>query len=85
MTSVLTRIKIGGKNFETLVDLDKALEFKKTQKGNISEIIEIDAIFSDSKKGMHASESDLEKAFKTKDINEIVKKIILSGEFQIAA
>ena len=85
MTSVLARIKINGKNFETLVDLDKALEFKRTQKGNISEIIEIDAIFTDSKKGMHASESDLEKAFKTKDINEIVKKIILSGEVQIPA
>ncbi|MEM3112996.1 MAG: ribosome assembly factor SBDS [Candidatus Pacearchaeota archaeon] len=83
MTSVLARIKIDGKNFETLVDLDKALEFKKTQKGDISEIIEIESIFSDSKKGMHASESDIQKAFKTKDINEIVKKIILNGEIQI--
>jgi ribosome maturation protein SDO1 len=83
MTNVISRIKAGGKNFEILVDVDKAVEFKKTGKGSIGEIIAIDRIFTDSKKGFHASEKDLEEAFKTKDINAIAEKIIKSGEIQL--
>ena len=43
------RIKKAGKDFEILVDLDKAMAFKKGDGGN--DFLEADAIFSDSNKG----------------------------------
>ncbi|MEM4625551.1 MAG: ribosome assembly factor SBDS [Candidatus Pacearchaeota archaeon] len=83
MTEVIARAKVNGKTFEILVDIDKALEFKKTGKGNIEEIIAIDTVYSDIKKGFRASEKDLSEAFKTTDIKEISEEIIKRGEVQI--
>ncbi|HRZ86082.1 MAG TPA: ribosome assembly factor SBDS [Candidatus Paceibacterota bacterium] len=83
MTNVISKLRIEGKNFEILVDLDKAIEFKKTGKGNIFEILETDVVFLDSKKGMRASGKDLMECFKTEDINEIAAKIIKNGDTQI--
>ncbi len=78
MTQTIARIKQAGMNFEIIVDLDEALKFKKGESSLIE--AEGDKIFTDSKKGMVASGSDLDKAFKTKDINAIVEKIIRNGE-----
>ncbi len=83
MTNVIARTKIAGKHFEILVDVDKALAFKKSGKGNINEVIAIDAIFTDSKKGFHAPKNDIKDAFKTEDVYEIAKKIIMQGEIQV--
>lgn len=83
MTNVISRIKAGGKNFEILVDVDKAVEFRKTGKGSVGEILAVDAIFTDSKKGFHAAEKDLKEGFGTSDINAVAEKIIKSGEIQL--
>jgi len=82
MTSVIARIKIKGKKFEILVDLDRALEFKK-EGGNVREVVEVDRIFSDHNKGMASSEDDLKNAFGTNDFEKICEKIIKSGEIQL--
>jgi ribosome maturation protein SDO1 len=78
MTNTTARIKKSGKNFEIIVDLDEALKFKKGE----SEFIEAegDSIFSDYKKGLRISPSDLREAFKTEDTNEIAKIIVKQGE-----
>jgi|SRR3989344_1266441 len=73
------RIKKTGKNFEIIVDLDNALDFKKG-KGSANNFLEIDKIFSDSKKGQVASSSDLKNAFGTEDIYEIAERIVKQGE-----
>ncbi len=83
MTNTEARLKVKGKNFEIIVDLDKAVEFKKTGMGNIKNILEIDEIFSDHKKGLKISEDDLKDAFQTTDIYEIAEKIIKQGEVLI--
>lgn len=80
MTQTLARIKQGGKHFEIIVDMDKALGFKKSSRGSASDFLEIDRIFTDSKKGLVASESDLEKAFGTDDAQNIAEKIVKTGE-----
>jgi len=80
MPTTIARIKKAGKNFEILVDLDEALKFKKGEISSIS--AELDRVFSDSKKGNIAPISDLQEAFKTSDINEIVAKIVKDGEVQ---
>ncbi len=83
MTSVLARIKIKGKNFEILVDLDKALRLRKGGGIGINEVLESDEIYYDSKKGLRASSSDLQDCFGTDDIYEIAKRIVEKGEIQM--
>jgi ribosome maturation protein SDO1 len=78
MTNTLARIKKAGKNFEIIVDLDNALKFKK----GLSTSVEAEAgkIFSDSKRGLAASNADLTAAFGTNDVNEIAQGIVKKGE-----
>src|SRR3989338_4826820 len=70
-----------GKHYEILVDLDEALKFK-AGKGSVQSALVTPAVFSDIKKGLHASKADLLDAFGTEEAYEIAKKIILSGEVQ---
>ena len=79
MTQTLARIKQAGKNFEIMVDMDAALEFKKGQ-SSTTDFLNVDTIFTDSKKGNVASTSDLESSFNSTDINEIAKRIVKNGE-----
>jgi ribosome maturation protein SDO1 len=83
MSDVIARIKIKGKNYEVLVDVDKALKLKKGESIGVSEVLSMDSIFYDSKKGLHASESDLQEAFGTSDVMKASEKIITQGEVQI--
>jgi ribosome maturation protein SDO1 len=78
MTQTTARIKKAGKHFEILVDLDKALAFKKGTGAN--DFLEIDIIFSDAKKGDKAPSGDLKTSFGTEDVYEIAGKIVKEGE-----
>jgi len=78
MTNTVARIKKTGKNFEIIVDMDNALKFKKGILKSIE--AESERIFSDSKRGLAASNSDLMAAFGTNDTNTIVQKIVKDGE-----
>lgn len=79
MTQTTARIKKGGKSFEIIVDLDKALKFKKGESSSV-DFLETDNIFSDSKKGFSAPTKDMEEAFGTTDVNTIAEKIVKGGE-----
>jgi len=79
MVQTTARLKKFGKNFEIIVDLEKALKFKKGESSDRN-FLEIDKIFSDSKKGLNASSKDMEEAFGTIDINSAAEKIIKEGE-----
>ncbi len=78
--NTIARITKAGKHFEIMVDLDEALKFKKGETSSID--AETDKIFTDSKKGQVASSSDLQEAFGTTDVQEIIEKIVKSGEVQ---
>jgi len=78
MTRTTARIKQKGKHFEIIVDLDEAIKFKKGQSSWLE--TEEDRIFTNSKRGEVASNSDLKEAFGTIDISEIAKKIVKDGE-----
>ncbi len=82
MTQTTARIKKTGKNFEIIVDMEKALSFKKGLNDS-TDFLEIDEIFTDSKKGFKASEEDKKSAFGTGDIFEIAKKIAKEGEILV--
>ncbi len=81
--AVIAKITKEGKDFEILVDCDKALELKSGKNISIDDIVAVDDIFKDVKKGEKASEHDLQKFFGTKDAREISKAIILKGVVQL--
>ena len=85
MSNVEARIKIKGKQFEILVDLDKALQMKKGVNVSIENVLAIDEIFYDVKKGLKISNADLVNFFGTEDKREAAKKIIMNGEIQLPA
>jgi len=76
--NTIARIKKTGKNFEIIVDLDNALKFKKGILKSIES--ENGKIFSDSKRGLTASNSDIMAAFGTNDINKVAEIIVKQGE-----
>jgi len=82
MTDVTAKLTIKGKNYETLVDLDKALKFRRGEGSSIG-IMVLDEIFHDSKKGLHVSEKDLKEAFGTSDLQKAVEKIVKQGEINV--
>ncbi|MEA3329445.1 MAG: ribosome assembly factor SBDS [Nanoarchaeota archaeon] len=80
----VARIRVEGKHFEVVVeDIEKALKFKKTGEGSVSDFLAIGEIFTDSKKGERASESDLQKAFGTDDEINVAEQIVKRGEVQV--
>jgi len=82
--AVIARLKTHGANFEILVDCDKAIAFKGG-KGDIKDVLATPQVFSDSKKGMLASETQMQQIFKTSNPEEVAKIIIKKGEIQLTA
>lgn len=82
--AVIARLKKNGKNFEILVDCEKALEFKKGKNISLYDILAGDIIYKDSRKGERVSEKDLKLIFNTEDIYEAAKIILKDGEIQIS-
>lgn len=79
MTQTTARIKQAGKNFEIVVDMDNALRFRKGLSNSVN-FLDVDAVFTDSKKGLKASEKEIMSAFGTTDISSVASKIVKSGE-----
>ena len=79
----VARIKQKGKHFEILVDLQSAMDLRKLNKGSIMEVMQIDRVFTDAKKGMQASSAELEVAFGTDDVHAIGDKIVKQGEIML--
>jgi ribosome maturation protein SDO1 len=83
--AVIARYKTHGHNFEVLVDCDSALFLKEGKNIPIDEVLAVQKIFSDSKKGLVVSELQLKQVFGTEDYAEAARTIIKKGEVQITA
>lgn len=83
MVNVEARMKVRGKNYEILVDLDKAMQMKKGMPVSIDNVLAINEVFSDVKKALKVPSSELEGAFGTTDARVIAEKIVKNGEIQL--
>ena len=86
MVDVVARIKLKNKNFEIIVDCDKALALKKQGKIEgkmLRDVMAIDTVFSDYKKGFKPSSSDMKEAFATDNIPDVAAKILNDGEIML--
>lgn len=81
--AVIARLSSHGTNFEVLVDPELALALRSDQSVDIKNVLAIDKIFKDSKKGDKASEEMVQKAFGTTDVLKTAEQIIRLGEIQI--
>ena len=82
--AVIARLEKKGKKFEILVDPELAFKYKGAKAdGSILNILAINEIFSDAKKGMRASDSDIREAFGDTDIERIGKIILKQGHIQL--
>ncbi|RLI07140.1 ribosome assembly factor SBDS, partial [Candidatus Bathyarchaeota archaeon] len=74
-----------GEKFEVLVDPDKAFEFKMGKELPIDDVIAMDVVYTDSKKGFRASREALMKAFGTDDVRKAIEVILRRGELLLTA
>ncbi|MBI1972722.1 ribosome assembly factor SBDS [Candidatus Woesearchaeota archaeon] len=82
-SAVEARIKRQGKQYEVLVDCDKALEFKQGKKVMLDDVLVTNEIFHEAKRGLKPAEKDLLAAFKTTDPQQIATIILKEGEIQL--
>lgn len=76
----IVKLKTQGQNFEILVDANKAIAFKEGKISDMHEVLAVQRIFSDAKKGLEASLNSVKQIFQTDDPLEVAKTIINKGE-----
>lgn len=74
-------LKKKGEVFEILILPDKAIKYRKGLIDNVLEALEVEAVFSDARKGERAA--GLEEFFGTSDISVIADNIIKNGKMQL--
>ncbi|MDP2926498.1 MAG: ribosome assembly factor SBDS [Nanoarchaeota archaeon] len=83
MTDTIARLKSGKLTFETMVDLDSAMKFKKGEKIPISEIIRDNFVYTDIKKSMKAGKAELDNTFGTSELAKVVEQIVKKGSLEV--
>lgn len=83
--AVIARLEYYGERFEILVDPDLASDFKRGEAIKIEEILAVEEVFKDARKGDKASEEAMTKAFDTHDPLEAAVIIIRKGQVQLTA
>lgn len=81
--AVIARFEHSGHKFEILVDPDLALQLRHGKDVELSDLLAMEEVYKDAKKGEEASEETVKKVFGTTDLKEVVSKIIKSGEVQL--
>jgi ribosome maturation protein SDO1 len=83
--AVIARLEYYGERFEVLVDPHLASDFKRGEKVQIEDILAVEEVFKDAKKGDRASEEAMNKAFDTTDPLQAAATIIRKGQVQLTA
>jgi ribosome maturation protein SDO1 len=83
--AVIARLEYYGEHFEILVDPDMAADFKRGEEIELEDILAVEEVFKDAKKGDKASEEAMMKAFNTSDPLEAAAYIIKKGQVQLTA
>jgi ribosome maturation protein SDO1 len=81
----LARLKKNGRNFEIVVDPDKAVAFRDGKLADVRELLVAEHVFQNAQKGIFSPESDLRMTFGTLDTEEIAEFILRKGELQLSS
>ena len=80
----IAKLSVEGDHFEVLVDGDLAQQLKAGKSVAMADVLAINTVYTDAKKGMEASPTAIQKAFNTDDALEVGKTIILKGSVPIS-
>ncbi len=72
-------------SFEILVKPEETYRYLETLKGDPLDLLAVESVFRDARRGEVASRKELIEVFGTDDIREIVKEMIEKGKIQITA
>ncbi|GAA5973454.1 hypothetical protein JCM11641_006469 [Rhodosporidiobolus odoratus] len=79
----IVRLKKGGKRFEIACYKNTVKAWRSGAQTDLSEVIQIDNVFTNVSKGAVAPAGDLEKAFGTTSRPDIITQILKKGELQV--
>ncbi|EGN92670.1 hypothetical protein SERLA73DRAFT_116950 [Serpula lacrymans var. lacrymans S7.3] len=79
----IVRLKKGGKRFEIACYKNKVQEYRNGVETSLDDVLQISNVFINVSKGEVAKSNDLQKAFGTTQIDDIVKEILKKGELQV--
>ena len=74
---------VEGNKFEILVKPDFALDYRMGKRSDLTNVFVSDEVYSDASKGSRASTDKLLKYFKTGDLVEVARQILLNGELSL--
>lgn len=78
------RLNKNGKRFEIACYRNKVVSWRSKIETNLSEVLQIDTVFTNVSKGMLAKSKDLMDAFGTVDQQLVCKEILDKGELQVS-
>jgi len=81
--AITARLETHGERFEILVDPDLAYLFKTGRKSDLTNLLAVEEIFTDARKGERPTTEALKKAFGTTDVMKIAEIILRKGEVQL--
>lgn len=81
--SIVGRIVKSGEKFELLLDKEKTYLYIEGKKQDLANILVVEEVFKDAKKGDRAGPLALKKAFDTDDIFVILEEVLKKGEIQL--
>ncbi|KAL4068399.1 SBDS protein C-terminal domain-containing protein [Scleroderma yunnanense] len=79
----VVRLKKGGKRFEIACYKNKVQEWRSGVETNLDDVLQISNVFINVSKGEVAKSNDLQKAFGTSSVDDVVKEILKKGEVQV--
>ena len=81
--AITAHMDVNGERFELLVDPDLGLMYKTGKKAELNNVLVVEEIFKNAKKGERHKSDALKKAFGTDDIWKIADIIIKKGDLQL--
>ncbi|MHC1581111.1 ribosome assembly factor SBDS [Methanopyrus sp.] len=83
--AVVARLEKGGERFEVLVDPEGARKLREGEDVDVEEILAVEQVFRDARKGERASEQAMEEVFGTTEPVKVAEIIIKEGQIQLTA
>jgi len=82
-TAIIAHMDVSGKHFEIYVDPDLGYMYRTGKKPELNNVLIVEDVFENAKKGERHTAPELMKAFGTTDIFKIADIILKKGEIQL--
>ncbi len=81
--AIIGKLEKQGETFELFLDPTKTYDYLEGKKHDLNNILVVEEIFKDARKGERQSLAVVEKVFKTKDIYKVLEIILKEGQIQL--